>query len=366
MNKRINSRALRTAAGQLQRRRLLGIGVGAFALGAFAACGGGGGGGNDDGDSGSPTPPDDDAGGAPGGGFGGGQGRIVRMTKIDEVELFDLATRKALRTESFGIESTLYGVTATRDGIIAVLTRPFAEYGIIVRTFGPDLNLLHQFSVDFGFGFNHGAAVISPDGRQVAVSVALGLPPEADWVIILADVDGGNQRVLETGRLVTDRTIERANPVWLADGRLLVQTELGLQISDAAVTTLGPALSSPAVAPAAAAIDPDGKHLRLEQYGSADGRAHVWSQDIETGALQPLISGGFQQSQAALSPDGRWLMYLDNRPVLRFGVPSELRENYVSVVPVADLPMDVTDLDVTLRDSEGELLDAINGPIGWF
>jgi Tol biopolymer transport system component len=350
-----------------QRRRLIGFGAAAVALGAIGGCGGGGGGGSD-----SSNPPADGSGsGVPPGAFGGGQGRVALMTSRSDLTLLDLARREVLATFDAGLDTTDFGVTATADGTIALVTRPYLEYGVMVRIFNADLSPLHEFKVSYTFGFHESAAAISPGGEKIAVGLSVQLTSgDNGWAILVADVDGGNQSFIETGRLVSDLLTERANPVWLPDGRLLVQTDQGLLLCDVGLTAFTPAVAGPTLIPMNAISDVSGAKLVFDQATETSGAgSHVWSQDVASGVATQLISGGFEQYPGALSPDGEWLLFLDNRLVELNGVPisPDLRSNYVSALRVADLPKDVTDLDLTLRDANDDLLAADGGGlIAWF
>jgi WD40-like Beta Propeller Repeat len=347
----------------LPRRRLLGLGASVVALSAIGGCGGGGGG------SSSSGPPD---GGpdseAPAGAFGGGQGRIAMMTSLSVLTLFDLASRNVLTTFDAGTESTVQGVTASPDGTIALLTRIFADSAVMVRTFDPDLGLLHEFQVELGLGLNQSAAVISPDGQRIAFSLAVPLTTGGTgWAVFLADIDGANQVFIETGRLVADLLTESANPVWLPDGRLLVQTDQDLLISDAALTTLSPALAAPLSKPAQAVIDRGGSRLLFHQDATApETGTQIWSQDIESGALLQLTAGNLAQYNGAVSPDGEWLLFRDQRYVMRNGMPTTLVAWYVSALPLSDQAVDLSDRLAALDDSANELLEAESGLIAWF
>ena len=57
----------------------------------------------------------------------------------------------------------------------------------------------------------------------------------------------------------------------------------------------------------------DGRWLTVTMDTRTQGRSDIWILDLrEGGKLSPLIEQDFDQRQAALSPDQRWLAYVSN------------------------------------------------------
>lgn len=150
----------------------------------------------------------------------------------------------------------------------------------------------------------YGAIDASPDGRHVAVSVG---SPSDIWVI-----------ELETGRRtrLTFGPSSATSPLWSADG-----TEIFYRSFDAenrsqvlAKRSSGAGdprvvLNDPELLLQPADVSPDGRYLILEDAFYAIG-ADIWIMDLDgEKPPRPLIQRPGTQTQASLSPDGRWVVY---------------------------------------------------------
>jgi dipeptidyl aminopeptidase/acylaminoacyl peptidase len=150
----------------------------------------------------------------------------------------------------------------------------------------------------------YGAVDASPDGRYVAVSVG---SPSDIWVI---DLETGLRTRLTFG------PSGETSPLWSADG-----TEIFYRSFDAenpsrvlAKRSSGAGyprvlLDDPELLLQPADVSPDGRYLILEDAFYTVG-ADVWIMDLDDGRPpRPLIERPGTQTQASLSPDGRWLVY---------------------------------------------------------
>jgi WD40-like Beta Propeller Repeat len=346
------------------RRNVLGLGV-AMALG-LPGCGGGGS------DSASSTPisapaPTPMTNGIPAGAFGAGRSRIAMMRAPGDAILLDLATRQVTTRITLGLDSSVFGFTASSAGTLALMARRGFAFEASLRVCNADATVTSQFNVALGTGTPRSAAALSRDGARLAfgVNVAETGATGTFWYVCVANADGSNQRFVPVGRKVGDLTLERANPAWLADGRLLVQTDQAIYVSDdASVVKLTQLRVLPTGAPNRTVMDRTGNRVLFDQKPTGGGQ-HVWSYDLAAGQLQQLTSGNFEQYMGAVSPDGTWLMFLDNRAILVSGVPSASRADYVCAIPLRDQVTDLTGQDVTLRDAAGQLLSGDSGLVGW-
>ncbi len=358
----------RTTRSTNRRRLLQGAGS-ALALGTMAACGGGGGG-SGEATAVSPAPATNS--GAPAGAFGGGTGQIAIRSAINEVSLIDLGSRSARRTVDQGTDSSLFGTTAASGGTHCLISRPAGTSNVvrlwIVRSDG---SVVRRFDVrGSGFSFERTAGIVSADGTRVAIGIAMvdsAIGNTLGWGVCVVDVDGGNLRLVSLGRRYVGLE-QSANPVWLADGRLLVQTEESLYLSaDAAVNSLAPWRSVLSASPGRTTVDRAGTTLFFDQASGANNR-HLWKHDLSSGLTRQLTTGNFQQFMAAVSPDNRWLMFSDNRVMLINGVPNGLgtRADFVCAIPITDQTVDLAGRDSTLSAANGQpMFQATAGLIGW-
>lgn len=350
------------------RRRFLRGAGSALALGTLASCGGGGGG---SGEATAVSPAPAASSGAPAGAFGGGTGQIAIRSAISEVSLIDLGSRVARRTVDQGTDSSLFGTTAASGGIHCLISRPAGSSNVvrlwIVR---PDGSIVRQFDIrGSGFSFERTAGIVAPDGARVAIGIAMSdaaIGNTLGWGVCVVDVDGGNLRLVSLGRRYVGLE-QSANPVWLPDGRLLVQTEESLYLSaDATVSALAPWRALASSSPGRTTIDRAGSTIFFDQANGSN--RHLWKHDLVSGQTRQLTTGNVRQFMAAVSPDNRWLMFSDDRVMLINGVPNGLgtRADYIGAIAVTDQTIDLGSRDVTLRRSDGQLLfQSSAGLIGW-
>ncbi|HYN06356.1 MAG TPA: hypothetical protein VES67_03105 [Vicinamibacterales bacterium] len=145
---------------------------------------------------------------------------------------------------------------------------------------------------------------ISPDGQRIAVHVA-----DPNRGLHLYDIAQGswNQLPLEPGR--------DAGPLWSPDSRRLAYSsdELGQSF----VTSLddlktSKRLPTPAGRHRLSSWSPDGKTLAVEVFDDVTG-LDIWTVPVDGNApAAPWLKTTSGESEAAFSPDGRWMVYQSN------------------------------------------------------
>ncbi|MBI3047422.1 MAG: protein kinase [Acidobacteria bacterium] len=160
---------------------------------------------------------------------------------------------------------------------------------------------------------------LSPDGTKVVVTVSPG-PEGGLWILDL------------TRQAESRFTTAGGNAIWTPDGRRLVWSsarEVFWQAADGTGATerLADANASLAVA-APYAVSPDGSRLVLRGDGAGTGVDLMVLTLTGERRLTPLIQTRFDERNADISPDGRWLTYESNES----GQP----EIYVRPFPAVD------------------------------
>ena len=182
-------------------------------------------------------------------------------------------------------------------------------------------------------GGRHGAAApggdfggtrpqLSPDGKLLAVTQG-PFDEEDIWV-----------HSIDPGRPARRLTFDGANapPLWSRDGREIIfesRHERGAAGGPAKIYRLSangggapellfdPAFANDAKANSVSSvslqdISPDGRYLVFSVYATGK-HADLWVAPLTGGARPfPFAAGGFDNSQAAISPDGNWLAYTSN------------------------------------------------------
>ena len=186
--------------------------------------------------------------------------------------------------------------------------------------------------IHYGRGGAHGA-VLSPDGKAVAVLVDRGL---------------GHVVVIDRkGRELADFA-SRTHPAWTPDGRL-VMAKFGLP----GLTISDEKLRSEREIPAAAnwrvtdiAVSPDDRRLALTMNG------RVWTCGLDGADLKPVAATGLAQSSPAWSPDGAYI-------ALRTEIPhSVVASSRIEIVRLKD------GKSFTLLDTAGGFHD-VAGRLTW-
>jgi len=141
---------------------------------------------------------------------------------------------------------------------------------------------------------------LSPDNRRAAI--ARGEPGREDIWILDAD-DGAATRL-------TFSPESDGLPVWAADGhRVLFKT--GAQLFAKNVATGVEETIMPSVSGAVSDWTSDGRFIVLQR--TSGGATDLWVQPL-TGDRRayPFVETQFNETQAALSPDGQWIAYTSN------------------------------------------------------
>jgi len=144
---------------------------------------------------------------------------------------------------------------------------------------------------------------ISPDGTRVALLKGDFAGSEL-WVTSLAD---GSSR-----RLTLDRGATR--PIWSNDGRRILFTWVGPDGATASIQDVRGETPESPIGPVGGVVwdwSPDGKWIVLGKGRPAD----LWLMPVGAPGDAVLYAhSGFSKTQAAVSPDGRWIAYTTFEP----------------------------------------------------
>jgi serine/threonine-protein kinase len=151
---------------------------------------------------------------------------------------------------------------------------------------------------------NYHRAVLSPDGRQIAVTIISGT-----WRIWFYDLNRES---------LTRFTVEQSssdNPVWSPDGRNIAYRNnatgtwrLYWRPVDGSAPPIGPLGPSDA-ARAPRSWSPDGRVLAFERTGDVT-RSDIWMLPLDGDSpARPFLQTPADEIQPQFSPDGRWVAY---------------------------------------------------------
>jgi Tol biopolymer transport system component len=163
---------------------------------------------------------------------------------------------------------------------------------------------------------------ISPDGTQVAVEIV-----EQEQAIWVWELMRGTLSRRTFGRSAD------ANPRWTPDGRRILYSSIvdgdrSVVWTAADGTGTAERLTRSAEGPVPRSVTPDGKLLVVSGSGSNTGLdLNVVPMEGQHD-LRPLLHSTFDENQAEISPDGRWISYQSNE--------SGMQEIYVRPFPDVD------------------------------
>jgi serine/threonine-protein kinase len=152
----------------------------------------------------------------------------------------------------------------------------------------------------------YGTPRLSPDGRQLAVS----LQRDEIWNVWTYDLER------DVAARVTFGKRYDADPVWSPDGRFLAfESEVDGKDGVFRKRADGTGDAEPLLAPgkltfpAPCSWSPDGKNLIVQSAGEG-GRTDLWILPAGGNAdPQPFLKSPYQESFGHFSPDGRWVAY---------------------------------------------------------
>jgi serine/threonine-protein kinase len=143
----------------------------------------------------------------------------------------------------------------------------------------------------------------SPDGRRVAVTVDAATSSD----IWLADVESGNLVRLTSGGIANER------PEWSPDGKqVLFRTVRGAhsaiwwQPADASGSAT-PLVANDTADYFEGVLTPDGRNV-IYQVDTA--QSNVMTQSVDGGPPHPIANSAGAESQARVSPDGKWVAFV--------------------------------------------------------
>jgi eukaryotic-like serine/threonine-protein kinase len=162
-----------------------------------------------------------------------------------------------------------------------------------------------------------GRAVLSPDGRRVAVAIARNTSGGRN--VQTADVWVWDIAAKTMARFTTDGGL---NPVWSADGKRIAFTH-STSPSHANIMWAPTDGSSPAellvqipdtLDVGAFSFARAGRELVINGRRTPSTNGDIYRADLSgtDRALQPLLATRFNEANGAVSPDGRWLAYTSN------------------------------------------------------
>ena len=152
---------------------------------------------------------------------------------------------------------------------------------------------------------------LSPDDRLAAVTARDPLLRALDLVAVPTAGAGDPRRV--TRALAAD-----TDPVWSPDGGRLLFRSLQGGTPDLFVA---PADGSGAAAPVAASdadetptdwIRQDGERILVHERAARGGTMDVVAIDLAKGTRESIAAGGFNETDARFSPDGRWIAFVSD------------------------------------------------------
>ena len=160
-------------------------------------------------------------------------------------------------------------------------------------------------------------AAVSPDGSQIAIERATG------------DVNTMDIWLYDRSGTATRFSVDQPRqPLWSPDGHsIAMRSAEGLVIRDAISGRQNVVVRKPTVASRPLSWTPDGAALIYSEV-SPSTRQDIFLVPIAGGVPRPLVQTPFDDSEAQVSPDGRWLAYVSDE--------SGQSEVYVRRFPTGD------------------------------
>jgi DNA-binding winged helix-turn-helix (wHTH) protein/Tol biopolymer transport system component len=164
---------------------------------------------------------------------------------------------------------------------------------------------------------------VSPDGQFILAASSL-TDATGVWLVDL------------TSRHSTQLAVDGIAPLWSPDGRRLAFTSrAGLDLH--VRPSVGEARLEPLISDQSVKVLNDwSAHAQAIIYTRYDSgsKLDLWHVPLAGGAPRPLLNGAFNEAQARISPDGRWLAYVADG--------TGTQEVYVRRYPELDAPRQVS------------------------
>ncbi|HEY5610414.1 MAG TPA: protein kinase [Thermoanaerobaculia bacterium] len=240
-----------------------------------------------------------------GGVLGNGQLLFVRAGRLLGQKL-DLGARKLEGTPKTVVDRVAYS-TDWAAGIVTVSDHALAY----VPSLGPRTQLTWYDRQGTRLGVTgqpglYNLVNLSPDGREIAVVRSDEQTGGQDiWTI---DVERGVES------RVTTHPSSDAGPIWSHDGTKIYFYSEREGLYDLYETTLSgeqTLLVKSDVDKQTSDLSPDGSQL-LVIVSDSKNADDIYSLDLATKKMKPILSTPFAEDNASFSPDGRWIVYQSN------------------------------------------------------
>jgi len=217
---------------------------------------------------------------------------------------------RALTLDDFRRIRSLQEIRAAPDGKSALLRigtvdsaadRYTSDLWLLDVDSGTLRQLTHHPQTEYGARF-------APNGRTLGFIATRGRHAQ----VFGLPLQGGESRPLFS----FDEDIDEF--AWFPDGKKIL------------FTAKAPEPDSTSATPRSRPLLFTRTQLKADGEGYLDGRrTHLWTADLTTGAISPLTTGDYDESQADVSPDGRWIAFVSNRAP----DPDESYDSDVFVMP---------------------------------
>src|SRR5436309_5233352 len=186
-----------------------------------------------------------------------------------------------------------FGVTFSRDGNDLYYAVKRNDPGTLYRVpalGGTSVRLLEKIDSPVSF---------SPDGKRFAF-VRGSYPNPGESGVFIADADGGGEREIAARKPPDSFSpIPHTGPSWSPDGQLIA----------CAVHTIG---AFGGREDSTVSWTPDGRIVYVIKNPAVAGTSEIWIANADGGNRKQLTKGGLNGS-TAVSPDGRYIVFVSNR-----------------------------------------------------